>query len=121
MFRLLTGRTVPDGRKPDESVEGMASIQDPRVDALSEVCKPQKTTYAENHFVLCPDVEEGTGRRDWLDAARRCDLVCLVVAAGCLIGFLFINCGFLFVRCGRQSIDFSDFRFCLTRMEALGV
>ena len=81
MFRLLTGRTVPDGRKPDESVEGMASIQDPRVDALSEVCKPQKTTYAENHFVLCPDVEEGTGRRDWLDAARRCDLVCLVVRA----------------------------------------
>ena len=40
---------------------------------------PEKTKYAENKIVLCPDMSEGTGKREWLDAARRCDLLCLVV------------------------------------------
>jgi GTP-binding protein YchF len=81
LFRLLTGRTVPDSRRPGEAVDGAGPIRDPRVDVLSGICKPQKTTYAENTYALCPDVAPGADSRDWLDAARRCDLIALVVRA----------------------------------------
>lgn len=81
LFRLLTGRAVPDSRRPGETVDGSASIRDPRVDVLSGICKPLKTTYAENTYALCPDVTPGTDSRDWLDAARRCDVIALVVRA----------------------------------------
>ncbi len=78
LFRLLTGRDVPAGRKEDESIEGIAPIGDPRVDKLSELAHPERTRYAENNFVLCPDTSD-QDRRVWLDAARRCDLLCVVV------------------------------------------
>ena len=79
LFSLLTGRDISAGLKPGEAVEGVAHIQDSRVDHLAGVCNPKKKTYAENNFVLCPDVLEGG--RDWLDAARRCDLLSYVVRA----------------------------------------
>ena len=79
LFTLLTGREVSPSRKPDEAVEGIAQIRDVRVDTLAEICKPQRKVYAENSFVLCPDVV--AGERGWLDAARRCNLICLVVRA----------------------------------------
>ncbi len=79
LFTLLTGRRVPESRKPGETLEGVAPIRDARVDTLNGICKPQKKTYAENHFMLCPDVATGTTTREWLDAGRRCDLICLVV------------------------------------------
>lgn len=81
LFSLLTGRHVPESRKPGEALDGVAPIRDPRVDALAEICRPQRTVYAENHFVLCPDVGETAGKRDWLDTARRCDLIGLVIRA----------------------------------------
>jgi ribosome-binding ATPase len=81
LFRLLTGRAVPDGRRPGESIEGGGPIRDPRVDALSVICKPQRTVYAENAYTLCPDVTPGGTGRDWLEAARRCDLLAPVVRA----------------------------------------
>ena len=81
LFTLLTGRQIPHGRKPLEALEGMALIRDPRVDRLNELYQPERKVYAENHFVLCPDVAEGSENREWLDAARRCDLLCLVVRA----------------------------------------
>ena len=80
LFTLLTTRQVPDGRKPGETVEGIAPIRDPRVDVLAGMFKPEKTTYAENNFVLCPDAE-GDGNYEWLNAARRCHQVCLVLRA----------------------------------------
>ena len=79
LFTLLTGREVPPSRKPDEAIEGIAQIRDTRVDTLTQICKPKRKVYAENNFVLCPDVIEG--ERGWLDAARHCDLICLVVRA----------------------------------------
>ncbi len=81
LFKLLTGQDVPETRKPGEIVRGVARVQDPRVDELARICRPRKVTYAENVFVLCPDVVDGPGQRGWLDAARRCDLLCLVVRA----------------------------------------
>jgi ribosome-binding ATPase len=79
LFSLLTGREVSEHRAEGESVEGVAQIRDPRVDVLSEMASPESTRYAENRVVLCPDMSEGSGKREWLDAARRCDLLCLVV------------------------------------------
>lgn len=79
LFTLLTGRAVPESRRPDEWMEGAGIVQDPRVDVLSRICEPEKTTYAENLFALCPDVQAGSEARAWLDAARKCDLLCLVI------------------------------------------
>jgi len=79
LFSLMTGREVSEHRNEGESLEGVAPIRDPRVDVLAEMADPEKTKYAENKIVLCPDMSEGTGKREWLDAARRCDLLCLVV------------------------------------------
>lgn len=79
LFSLLAGREVPEHINEGESLEGVAPIRDPRVDVLAEMARPEKIKYAENKVVLCPDMSEGTGKRDWLDAARRCDLLCLVV------------------------------------------
>ncbi|MBW2512219.1 MAG: redox-regulated ATPase YchF, partial [Deltaproteobacteria bacterium] len=82
LFTLLTGRPVPATRKAGESIEGVASIRDSRVDALSDLYRPKKTTYAENQFVLCPDVSDsGSTSRLWMDPARRCDLLCVLIRA----------------------------------------
>lgn len=81
LFSLLTGREVSEHRSEGESVEGVAAIRDQRVDVIAGIAKPEKIKYAENKIVLCPDIAEGTGKREWLDAARRCDLLCVVVRA----------------------------------------
>ena len=80
LLMLLTGRAAPATRKAAEIVEGVAAVRDPRVDRLAELFQPRKVTYAENRFVLCPDVEDGGGR-EWYDDARGCELVCAVVRA----------------------------------------
>ena len=52
LFTLLTGRLVPDSRKPGEAIEGIAPIQDSRVDALKDFYQPEK-----NHLCrkpVCP-------------------------------------------------------------------
>ncbi len=81
LFSLLTGRDVGEARRPGEVIEGVADVRDVRVDRLAEICQPDKTVYAQNNFVLCPDAVTGSGAREWLDAARRCDLLCLLVRA----------------------------------------
>ena len=79
LFSLLTGRMVSENRKPGEVVEGVAPIRDLRVDQLHGLFSSKRAVYADNHFVLCPDAVSGSESRAWLDAARRCDLLCLVV------------------------------------------
>jgi ribosome-binding ATPase YchF (GTP1/OBG family) len=79
LFHLLTGKKPPEVRKPGEVLEGMATIRDERVDELARVCSPKKTTYAQNHFVLCPDAAAGS--YEWLSEARRCQLICIVARA----------------------------------------
>ncbi|MFU8780199.1 MAG: DUF933 domain-containing protein [Kiritimatiellia bacterium] len=79
LFTLLTGRVVTENRKPGEVVEGVAPIRDQRVDRLHALFQSKRAVYADNHFVLCPDAVSGAESRAWLDAARRCDLLCLVV------------------------------------------
>lgn len=79
MFALLSGRPLPIARREGEAPEGVSGIYDPRVDALTKICKPERTKYAENAIVLCPDIPSEPGGHEWLDAARRCDLLCCVV------------------------------------------
>jgi ribosome-binding ATPase len=79
LFTLLTGRVVSENRKPGEVIEGVAPIRDVRVDSLHGLFKSKRAVYADNHFVLCPDAVSGAESRAWLDAARKCDLLCLVV------------------------------------------
>ncbi len=79
LFTLLTGRSVPESRKVGEAIEGSAPINDSRVGALSDFYQPKKTTYAENQFVLCPDITDSNTSRLWMDPARRCDLLCLLI------------------------------------------
>lgn len=79
LFTLLTGRSVPPTVKPGEAIEGSAEIKDSRVDALRDFYNPEKTTYAENQFVLCPDITDSSTSRLWMDPAQRCDLLCLLI------------------------------------------
>ncbi len=81
LFKLLTGRDVPPTMNPSQTLEGVGPVQDKRVDILSELFNPQKTSYADNHFVLCPDITEGSLAREWMDSARRCDLLCILIRA----------------------------------------
>ena len=61
-FRWLTGVT-PDPAKIQQGQTGMAKVPDPRLDTMSALFKPKKTTYAEIAFLDTPglDVSE---RRD---------------------------------------------------------
>lgn len=81
LFALLTHRAIPAGRKESEAIEGKAPVRDERVNAIAAIAKPERMKYAETAFVLCPDVQPGGNERAWLDAARRCDLLCMVVRA----------------------------------------
>ena len=82
-FSLLTGRknTGQIALKEGEALEGIAPIRDPRVDTLAKIFKPEKVKYAENIIVLCPDVDTKDQKRSWLESARRCDLLCLLIRA----------------------------------------
>jgi ribosome-binding ATPase len=81
LFSLLSGRTVPESRKEAEAVEGVARVRDPRVDVIARLVQPEKTKYAETNLVLCPDISAEGAQRDWLETARLCEMLCVVVRA----------------------------------------
>jgi GTP-binding protein YchF len=79
MFALMSGRELRGPIPEGESIEGVAGIRDPRVDVIATIARPEKIKYAEIRFVLCPDIVISSKKKDWLEVARRCDLLCLVV------------------------------------------
>lgn len=81
LLTLLTGRHIPEGRKENEAIEGQVPVRDPRVDIITGLVKPEKTKYAETIFQLCPDMHPGEGKREWLESARKCELLCPLVRA----------------------------------------
>ena len=82
LFSLLSGRDAAAvTHREGEAIEAVARVRDPRVDRIAEMVKPLKVTYADLHIALCADVAMGSEKREWLDAARRADLLCLVVRA----------------------------------------
>ncbi|MFA5141028.1 MAG: DUF933 domain-containing protein [Elusimicrobiota bacterium] len=79
LFRLMTGAEVR--QVPPKGVPGVFEVIDPRVDKLSALYKPEKTTYARLDVALLPDVESAKGRSPWLDDVRAFDGICCAVRA----------------------------------------
>ncbi len=63
IFNALTGQHVDVGgfTEPGKVHLGTIKVPDPRVDRLSEIFHPRKTTYAEIVFVDFPAAESGSG------------------------------------------------------------
>jgi len=79
VFGALTGLAVRTGYGAGKSNVGVVKVPDPRVDALSALFKPKKTTYAEIAFT---DLGGGhaTGLdRSALNAMREVDALCQVL------------------------------------------
>jgi GTP-binding protein YchF len=84
LFNLLTeGHTRSSGSKMAANV-GMATVPDPRIDFLSAMYKPKKTTYAQIEFTdipgLSPEADK-QGGNTFLTAVRNVDALVLVVRA----------------------------------------
>src|SRR5438105_14213108 len=62
VFQWLTG-VAPDPGRVQQGQTGIAKLPDPRVDRLSAIFKPKKTTYAEIAFLDTPGLDVAE-RRD---------------------------------------------------------
>lgn len=83
VFNTLTGLDVPVGFGGEPHL-GTVKVPDARIDTLSEIFKPKKTTYAEIVFSDIPG-EHGADRkglsRKGLQQIRDQDVLCLVLRA----------------------------------------
>ncbi len=79
MFTLLTGSS--DKGSPGKTQTAIARIPDPRIDYLSGVFKPKKTTYAQLEVIDIPGLTPGGEKNAalFLDAVRRADALLHVV------------------------------------------
>jgi GTP-binding protein YchF len=81
VFNTLTGLAVPTGFGGEVHL-GTVKVPDERIDALSRIFKPKKTTYAEIVFSDIPGEHDAEGKslsRKALDRIRDQDVLCLVV------------------------------------------
>ena len=85
VFNTLTGMNVPTGLAGGGQVHlGTVKVPDPRIDKLSAIFKPKKTTYAEITFSDIPgehSAEQHSISRKALEPIRTQDVLCLVVRA----------------------------------------
>src|SRR2546430_8111871 len=83
VFNTLTGLKVPTGFGGDVHL-GAVKVPDDRIDALSRIFKPKKTTYAEIVFSDIPG-EHGAESKGLspkaLERIREQDVLCLVLRA----------------------------------------
>jgi GTP-binding protein YchF len=61
LFQLLTGAAAPVPAGRPEARVGIARVPDPRVQALAEMYKPKKKTWATVEYVDVPGVVKGEG------------------------------------------------------------
>ena len=82
VFGALTGLSVETGYggRSDKAHVGVVKVPDPRIDALSRLYEPKKTTYAEVVFRDVAGGHEGLDRKTLL-AMREVDALCQVVRA----------------------------------------
>jgi GTP-binding protein YchF len=81
VFNTLTGLSVPTGFGGEVHL-GTVKVPDERIDALSRIFKPKKTTYAEIVFSDIPGEHGAESRglsRKSLDRIREQDVLCLVL------------------------------------------
>ncbi|MDA0322959.1 MAG: DUF933 domain-containing protein [Verrucomicrobia bacterium] len=82
LFELLTARQIPESALHEgKALEGLARVHDERLEHLNLMVSPEKMTSAETQVVSCPDITSGATDRQWLDAAQRCDVLCLLIRA----------------------------------------
>jgi hypothetical protein len=85
VFNALTGQSVETGYGAGPAKHlGTVKVPDPRVDALSALFSPKKTTYAEVAFTDLGAAGQAGGRsidRAVLNAMREVDALCQVVRA----------------------------------------
>ncbi len=81
VFGALTGLTVGTGYggNSDKANIGVVKVPDPRVDALSALYEPKKTTYAEITFRDLPGGHDGVLDRTALNGMREVDALCQVL------------------------------------------
>ncbi len=83
VFNTMTGLTVPTGYGGELRL-GTVKVPDERIDALSKIFSPKKTTYAEIVFCDVPG-EHGAGHkglsRNALQQIRDQEVLCLVLRA----------------------------------------
>lgn len=84
LFSAVTG-TVVDPFAPPEPVHAVVRVPDPRLDYLSELCKPKKVTEATIEFIDVPGcaLDDAKGQEHWrrqLPVVREADLLIVVVA-----------------------------------------
>ena len=88
VFNTLTGLSVPTGFGGEVHL-GTVKVPDDRIDALSRIFKPKKTTYAEIVFSDIPGEHDAEGKslsRKALDRIRDQDVLCLVLRGFALDG-----------------------------------
>jgi hypothetical protein len=81
IFNMLTGLRADIGYKAEVHL-GVIKVPDPRVDRLSQILKPRKTTYAEIRFTDFPPSEAGErlqGGGELLSQMRDVDAIALVL------------------------------------------
>src|SRR5437899_10444781 len=84
LFNLLTGSKVPTARYDSGRAElhtGVARVPDPRVDRLSAIFKPKKTTYATFEVVDLAGIERGERAGLDTEEVRNADALLQVVLA----------------------------------------
>lgn len=73
-FRLLTGSEADKVPSRGGIRYGVASVRDPRVDALVDLYKPKKMKYAAFDIALPPDVKPSAARSaEWMEPLRKVD------------------------------------------------
>ena len=64
IFSLLTGVNLEEHAHKNEPLTGVAKIHDERVERLSELFKPKKTTYATLSFIDIPGYDLSANRKE---------------------------------------------------------
>lgn len=82
IFELLTASQVKDTGAGKTNI-GMARVPDSRIDYLSTIFKPKKTTYAQLEVIDVPGLVPGSEKAasNFLEAVRKADALLLVVRA----------------------------------------
>ena len=81
VFNALTGQHAEVGGYGSKVNLGVIKVPDPRIDALSALCKPKKTTFAEIVFADVPGFERGGLDTQALNHLRDLDAFAFVVTA----------------------------------------
>lgn len=82
IFNLLTSTKALTGTYgAKEANVGMAKVPDKRIDFLSQLYKPKKTTYAQIEFIDIAGVVPESGAGKFLEQVRDCDAIVHVVRA----------------------------------------